>query len=74
MDDKKKLQLLEDVFEMDEGEITPDMELDTIENWDSVTKLSLIVMVEEEFGKVLSSDTIRKFKNIEDIMKQMEQE
>ena len=72
MDDKKKLQLLEDVFEMDEGEIEPDMELDTIENWDSVTKLSLIVMVEEEFGKVLSSDIIRKFKNIDDIMKQME--
>ena len=73
MDSEKKLRLLEGVFEIDEGDITPDMDLDSIENWDSMTKLALIVMVEEEFGKVLSSDIIRSFNSVGDIMAQMEQ-
>ena len=72
MDNEKKLRLLESVFEMEEGEITPDLHLDDMENWDSVTKLALIVMVEDEYGKLLSSDNIRSLNCIEDIMTYME--
>jgi len=71
MDNAKKIELLEDVLELDGGELSPEIELDTIENWDSVAKLSLIVMVEEEFGKILTGDVIRSFARVEDIMAQM---
>jgi len=69
---QKKMQLLADVFEMDANEISSDMKLESIENWDSMTKLALIVMIEEEYGKIISSESIRLFSNIDDILKEME--
>jgi len=71
MDSTQKIKLLEDVLELDGGELSPEIELDTIESWDSVAKLSLIVMVEEEFGKILTGDIIKSFVRVEDIMVHM---
>lgn len=71
MELKEKLALLEDTFDVDEGALTPDMGLDELEEYDSMTKLSLIVMVEEEFGKKLSGDVIKGFKTIQDILNVM---
>jgi len=72
MDNEKKIKLLEETFEVDEGSLYPEMELDALDNWDSMTKLALIVMVENEFGIVLSGETIRSFNNISDILYQMQ--
>lgn len=72
MTDKEKLALLEETFEMDEGTLTPDLELDGIEEFNSLTKLSLIVMLDDEFGKSLTGDQIRAFKTVQDIMDIME--
>ena len=72
MDEARKIRLLEDVFEVEEGALTPDLELESMENWDSMTKLALIVMIEEEYGKILSSDRIRAFSSVGDILTQME--
>ena len=72
MDTGKKIALLSEVFEMDASGLSPDTELATLENWDSMTKLALIVTVEEHFGKILSSDDIRSFKTINDILNKME--
>ena len=47
MDDKMKK--LEEVFEMQEGTLRPDMRLDELEEWDSMTRLSLIVMMEDDY-------------------------
>ena len=72
MAEKEKLALLEETFDMDEGSLSPEMELADIEEYDSMTKLSLIVMVEEEFGKKLSGAEIKEFKTVKDILKVME--
>ncbi len=69
---KEKIALLEDTFDMDEGTLMPEIGLDEIEEYDSMTKLSLIVMVEEEFGKKLSGEDIKSFKTIQDILNAME--
>lgn len=68
MSNQEKMALLEDMFEVDEGTLTPEMELSEIDNWDSMTKLSLIVLVDEECGKTLKSDDIKKFNTIQDIL------
>ena len=68
MTDQEKLALLEETFEMDEGTLTPDLELDSIEEFNSLTKLSLIVLMDDEFGKSLSGDQIKAFKTVQDIM------
>lgn len=68
MEIKKKLELLYDIFEAEQGEIGADTELSTLPNWDSMTKLSLIVMIDDECSKDLSGEQVRAFKTIQDIL------
>ncbi len=72
MDDKKKLELLEDLLEVDEGTLSPQMELSELDEWDSMAALSLIVMIDDECGKRINGDDIRKLVTIKDIMDIME--
>jgi len=71
MSTKEKLALLEDMLELDEGTLDPAAELSTIDEWDSVAKLSLIVLMDDEFGKELKSDDIKKFVTVQDILDYM---
>lgn len=71
MTDKEKMTLLEDMFEVDAGTLKPETELTSLENWDSMMKLSLIVLVDEECGKTLKSDDMKKFVTLQDIMDYM---
>ena len=72
MDMAGKIALLKDVFELGDEKLTPDTELEKLDNWDSMTKLALIVAVEDNFGKILSSDDIRSFVVVNDILCKME--
>ena len=72
MSEKENIVLLEETFDVEEGALNADMQLEDIEEYDSMTKLSLIVMMEEEFGKVLTSEEIKGFKTIGDILNYME--
>ena len=72
MEDSKKIELLEDLFEVDEGTLTPDTALDDLDEWDSMAALSLIVMIDEECGKRINGDDVKKFITIKDIMDVME--
>lgn len=65
---KEKLNLLLDLFELEEGELTPEMKLEDVEAWDSMTKLSLIVLMDDEFNKKLTGEQIRMFKTVQDIL------
>jgi acyl carrier protein len=71
MSEKEKLALLEDMFELEEGDLTVEMKLDDVDEWDSMSKLSLIVLMSDEFGKKLSGDEIDKFNTIGDILNAM---
>ena len=68
MTQEEKIALLEDMLELDGNSLTPETELASIEEYDSMAKLSLIVLMDEEFGKRLSGEQILKFKNIGDII------
>ena len=71
MNEKEKLALLEETFDVEEGALKPEMNLVDVEEYDSMTKLSLIVMMEDEFGKKLSGADIKEFKTIRDILNKM---
>ena len=71
MDEKEKLALLEETFEVDEGTLTPETNLDDVDEYDSMSKLSLIVMVEDNFGKKLTGAEIKAFKTVQDILNVM---
>lgn len=72
MTEREKLALLEDLFELEEGDITAETNLSDIEEYDSMTKLSLIVMMEDEFGVKLDGNAIKSFQTIGDILARME--
>ena len=69
---KEKIALLEDMLELDGGSLKPEMELDVISEYDSMAKLSLIVMMDDEFDKKLTGEQIREFKTVQDILDFME--
>ena len=71
MSEQKKLSLLEDAFEMDEGELAANMVLDEIEEYNSMAKLALIVLMSDEFDKTLTSDQIKSFVTVKDILDYM---
>lgn len=68
MTEREKLALLEDMLELEEGDLAADMALEDIDEYDSMAKLSLIVLMEDEFGVKLTGEVIRGFETVGDII------
>lgn len=68
MTQEEKIALLEDMLELDANTLTPETELASIDEYDSMAKLSLIVLMDEECGKKLTGEEIRAFKTVMDIL------
>lgn len=71
MTEKEKLALLEDMLELDEGELQASAVLEDVDEWDSMAKLSLIVMIDDECDKALTADDIKGFVTVQDILDYM---
>jgi acyl carrier protein len=72
MTNQEKIALLEETLEIDEGTLTEDMLLEDVDEYDSMAKLSLIVMMDDEFGAKLTGDMIKGFQTVGDILAVME--
>lgn len=72
MTQKEKIEMLEDVLDLDCGTLTPETVLTDIVEYDSMAKLSLIVMMDDEFDKKLTGEKIMEFKTVEDILNFMD--
>ena len=68
MTNEEKIAMLEDMLELDGGTLKPETVLADVEEYDSMAKLSLIVMMDEECGKKLTGEQIREFKTVQDIL------
>lgn len=68
MELEKKVELLADLFEVEPEEIVAEQELASFDAWDSMSKLSLIVMMDDECGKKLTGEQILQFKTMGDII------
>ena len=71
MTNEEKIALLEDMLELDGGTLMPETELSSIDEYDSMAKLSLIVLFDDECGKKLTGEQIRTFKTVGDILEAM---
>ena len=72
METEKKIELLADLFEVEPEEIVYEQELASFDPWDSMSKLSLIVMMDDECSKKLTGEDILKFEKLGDIMDYMD--
>lgn len=72
MTNEEKITILEELMEVDEGTLTPETLLSNIEEWDSVSFLSFMAMMDEKFGKVVTGSEIKTKETISDLMALME--
>ena len=68
MELEKKIGLLADLFEVEPEEIVAEQELLSFDAWDSMSKLSLIVLMDDECGKNLTGEQILQFNTVGDIL------
>ncbi len=68
MSNKEKIALLEEAFELDENTLTEETLLDDVPEYDSMAKLTLIVLCDDEFEKKLTGEQIQAFKTVKDIL------
>ena len=61
-----------DIFGVPADKITPASTPETIETWDSIQHLNLVLALEEKFGVQLSPEEIEQMKSIGDVIKLVE--
>lgn len=62
------LEMLEEIMDLDEGTLETTTVLEDIEEWDSLSALSLMAEAKKNFGKKLSADDINSFITVQDII------
>lgn len=72
MEKNEKISMLEDLLELSSGALSEDTVLSTVTEYDSMAKLSLIVLFDDEFDKKLTGEQIRSFITVGDILKAMD--
>ena len=68
MTKREFLSELEEILEADPGSLKGDEPLPGLEGWDSLAVVSLIAMVDEQFGMTLSPKKIAKAGSVADII------
>lgn len=62
------LRALEDALDLDQNLLSLEMNLTDLKEYDSMAKLAVIVLADDEFGKKLTGEQIRKFVTVGDIV------
>lgn len=68
MTEKEKIAMLEETLDLDEGTLCAETILANLQEYDSMAKLSLIVLMDEEFGIKVTGDMIKGFDTVKDIL------
>ncbi|HLO95173.1 MAG TPA: acyl carrier protein [Burkholderiaceae bacterium] len=65
-------ELLRDVFDNDDIELTPDMTAADVEGWDSMGNVRLFLAIEQEFGLRFAASEIGAIKNVGELVAAIE--
>jgi len=68
MNNKEKISLIEEALELDENTLNEETLLADVPEYDSMAKLTLIVLCDDEFNKKLTGEQIKEFKSVKDIL------
>lgn len=68
MEEQKVIELIAEALEISPEKISTESVLDELEEYDSMGKLSIIVILDEEFNKTLSGGEMTSFKTVGDII------
>lgn len=67
MNRQEQIELLEEMMELDDENLTEDTILEDIDEYDSFFKLYLVTYVKKELNKRLTVAEIEEFKTVKDI-------
>lgn len=67
MSKEEKIALLVEIMDLEDGDLSEDTILEEIDEWDSLSKLSLIALAKKQFNIVLKTETIKSFVTVKDI-------
>lgn len=68
----EKLNILEDLLDIDRNSLSEDMEINEISEWDSIAVISTIAMFDNVWNKKITADDVKNFKTVKDILDKME--
>lgn len=72
MEKSQKIAMLAEIMDADPESLTEEAELREAGEWDSLSILSFAVLMEDEFGKETSRESIRKLVTVGDALRMME--
>lgn len=64
---QEKIQFIEDIMDVDEGSLTEETILEEVEEWDSLSTLTLTVKMKQDYDMNLATETIKEFVTVGDI-------
>lgn len=68
MSNLEKIKLIEDALELSEGSLSEETKLSDVSAFDSMGKLTLIVLCDDEFSKKLTTEQLNKFITVGDVL------
>jgi acyl carrier protein len=68
MNNEQKIRMIEEALEIEANGLQEDTLLVDVPEYDSMAKLTLIVLCDDEFNKKLTGEQIKEFKTVKDIL------
>ncbi len=72
MNEQERIELLEEIMDLDAGTLHVEDTLADYEEWDSLTALTFISEMDERFGKKVTGEQIKAFVTVADAIAIME--
>ena len=72
MSTQERIELLQDIMDLDAGTLKLEDTLADYEEWDSLTALTFISEMDERFGKKISGEEIKAFVTVADAISVMQ--
>lgn len=69
---EKIIEIMANVFEMSRADFPVEINQDTVENWDSLRHLNLIVEIEDAFDKSFEPEEISEMISVDKIIEMIE--
>jgi acyl carrier protein len=69
----KFLELIKEVFEIEDTSLDKDTFFRDLDSWDSLTHLSLIAMIDEEYGVTIEDDKFKTLMTLNDLFEEIQQ-
>jgi acyl carrier protein len=69
--EEKFINLFKETLEINSQDITLDTKFRDLENWDSLSFLSVLAMIDEEYDVVIEGNDFRRLVTIEDLISEI---